>query len=755
METSVEAAELLAPSPLETGSLDGDSASSATFDPMEEFSRRLQDILRTHGSAEPVATDNETEKTPEEVKGHMETDVSLIRQRLSNLPSAEDRLEELVQQFAELAALWRGEQQKKSALHQKLCHLLEERRCSMAARGQLEALCRDLQAHYGALREETLRRSREDEEKRSDITNHFQETLTEIQAQIELHSGRNDKLRQENANLTDKLEGLMSQYERREESLEKINKHHDLQHKLTEAKLQQANALLAEAEDKHKREKEYLLREAIDKTKKCFAMKEQELAMKKKLALYAQKFDEFQATLAKSNEIYVRFKQEMDNMTEKMKKVEKEANLWKTRFENCNKTLIDMIEERTEKGREYNLFVLKIQKLEKLCRALQEERKGLYDKIREVRQSSAGLPSKLANFTENAGVPEDAGMPDLEGLQELQQDDPVLTENIVRLRQEQAKLQEFAAALLAAPGDNEEQEEKKELGDEDDIIVSAIAQFQTRTNIKEGLASAPGQAEGREEKAEDPPVVLLKGQEPQGTRSEPTDSVAPPEVEQSPTQVREDVQQSATSEPGKEDPEPGRADTEPARADPEPAKGDPEPARADPEPGRADPEPGRADPEPGIADPEPGIADPEPGRADPEPGRADPEPAKGDPEPGRADPEPGRMDPEPGRGDPEPGRVDPEPARADPEPARGHPEPARADPEPGRVDPEPEALETERLKETRFLKPVLPVEEILVQQLPSGPEPGESSKPSDGSTKAAGGKQIPKKKKKRNSKSTS
>ncbi|XP_014836794.1 PREDICTED: beta-taxilin [Poecilia mexicana] len=636
METSVEAAELLVPSPLETGNLDGDSASSATFDPMEEFSRRLQDILRTHGSADglldkPVATDNEMEKTPEEVKGDMETDVSLIRQRLTNLPSTEDRLEELVQQFAELAALWRGEQQQKSALQQKLCHLLEERRCSIAARSQLEALCRDLQAHYGALREETLRRCREDEEKRSDITNHFQETLEEIQAQIELHSGRNDKLRQENANLTDKLESLMSQYERREE--------------------------VRGRREEVRGRREELLREAIDKTKKCFAMKEQELAMKKKLALYAQKFDEFQATLAKSNEIYVRFKQEMDNMTEKMKKVEKEANLWKTRFENCNKTLIDMIEERTEKGREYDLFVLKIQKLEKLCRALQEERKGLYDKIREVRQSSASLPSKLANFTENGGVPEDAAMPDLEGLQELQEDDPVLTENIARLRQEQAKLQEFAAALLAAPGDNEEQDEKKELSAEDDVIVSAITQFQTRTDIKESPASAPGQAEGGEEKAEDPPVVLLKAPEPQVTGPEPSDPVMPPEVEQSPTQVREDVQQSATSEPG----------------------------RVDPEPGRADPEPGRADPEPGRADPEPG----------------------------------------------------------------------RADPEPGRADPEPEALETECLKETSLVKPVLPVEEVLVQQLPSGPEPGESSKPSDGSTKAAGGKQIPKKKKKRNSKSSS
>lgn len=32
------------------------------------------------------------------------------------------------------------------------------------------------------------------------------------------------------------------------------------------------------------------------------------------LTLYGQKFDEFQATLAKSNEIYVRFKKEMDNV---------------------------------------------------------------------------------------------------------------------------------------------------------------------------------------------------------------------------------------------------------------------------------------------------------------------------------------------------------------------------------------------------------------------------------------------------------
>lgn len=69
---------------------------------------------------------------------------------------------------------------------------------------------------YHSWQEETLQRCREDEEKRTEITSHFQKTLTEIQAQIEQHSARNDKLCHENTNLTDKLESLMNQCEQRE-----------------------------------------------------------------------------------------------------------------------------------------------------------------------------------------------------------------------------------------------------------------------------------------------------------------------------------------------------------------------------------------------------------------------------------------------------------------------------------------------------------------------------------------------------------
>ncbi|KAK5852538.1 hypothetical protein PBY51_006391 [Eleginops maclovinus] len=460
MET-VKAAELLVPPPADAkGEKAAPPAASSSNNPMDEYKRRLEKIISTHGSAaglldQQSLMETEVEKMKTEPKDElpisMETEVSLIMKSLNKSSSPAKKLEEVVKKYAEVAVQRHGDERKLCVLQQQMSMLQQESRSSVTARSELEALCRELQGHYNTLREETLQRCKEDEEKRSEITSHFQSMLTEIQAQIEQHSTRNDKLCHENSNLTDKLEGLMTQCEMREESLEKINKHRDLQHKLTEAKLQQANALLAEAEEKHKREKEYLLREAIDKTKKCFAMKEQELAMKKKLTLYAQKFDEFQATLAKSNEIYVRFKNEMDNMSEKMKKMDKDSTLWKTRFENCNKALNDMIAERTEKCKEYDIFVLKIQKLERLCDALQRERVMLYEKIKQISKNNSNISTKI--FGNSKGDDKSTTLSPFEQqeLHEIQMEDPVLTEDMSRLKEEQAKLQEFANSLLAAP----------------------------------------------------------------------------------------------------------------------------------------------------------------------------------------------------------------------------------------------------------------------------------------------------------------
>jgi len=553
-------------------------AVSDSFDLMDEFNRRLENIINTHGSAASLldkqsVVEAEVEKMKEETKDDItittEKEVSVIMESLNTLSSPEKKLEDVVRKYAEMAVLRRCDEKKLCVQQQKLSVLLEQQqqlqaecRKGVVARSELETLCRELQAYYSVLREETLQSSREDEKKRNEITGHFQRTLVDIQAQIEQHSNRNTKLCRENIILTEKLESLMKQCEMREQSLEKINKHRDLQCQLNEAKLQQATITLSNAEEKHKREKEYLLRETLDKTKKFTEMKEQELALKKQLQLYSQKFEEFQETLAKSNEIFTRFKTEMDKMSEKMKKLEKESNVWKTRFENCNKALSDMVEERTEKNKEYDLFVLRIQKLELLCRALQDERKILYDKIKDVRQANSSLPSRLfadLNLDES---------PDTEGadksvltsveLQQPQEEKPVLTEDMARLDEEEAKLQELAASLLATPVDHDEEEEDLEL--EEDIVASAFAHFQTKSKAKEQAADVKSGAEesvlpqpGKAEEAQKPDAPTAEEKTSETTPTEPKPEAVKDEsqVEVKPVEEIQQQHSEATPEPEK------------------------------------------------------------------------------------------------------------------------------------------------------------------------------------------------------------
>ncbi|XP_010010206.1 PREDICTED: beta-taxilin-like, partial [Nestor notabilis] len=166
--------------------------------------------------------------------------------------------------------------------------------------------------------------------------------------------------------------------------LDKIFKHRELQQKLVDAKLEQSQEMMKEAEERHQKEKEYLLNQAAEWKLQAKMLKEQETVLQAQITLYSERFEEFQKTLTKSNEVFATFKQEMEKMTKKMKKLEKDTATWKSRFENCNRALLDMIEEKAMRTKEYECFVLKIQRLENLCRALQEERNELYKKIKQA-----------------------------------------------------------------------------------------------------------------------------------------------------------------------------------------------------------------------------------------------------------------------------------------------------------------------------------------------------------------------------------
>uniref|UniRef100_A0A4W5PFB9 Taxilin beta b n=1 Tax=Hucho hucho TaxID=62062 RepID=A0A4W5PFB9_9TELE len=407
---------------METCQVSDHAQCQGQVDLTEDLSKQLEDIISTYqeASEEPA----EQEEVEEEVLKEQVTKSSakdqklekkmlkslgkeamLLMQSLNKLGTPEQKLEAVIKKHAELLEEHRGDQKQLKVLQKKLLQAMKEKdqlqsehSRAVLARSKLESLCRELQRHNKTLKEETLQRCREDDLKRKDITTHFQSTLTDIQVQIEEHSNRNTKLCQENSDLAEKLKSLISQYDAREANLEKVFKHRDLQQKLLETKLEQANMFIKEGEEKHKRERDHLVNKAAQSQVKVQILKEQEEGMQAQLSMYSEKFDQFQGTVSKSNGVYASFKQDMEKMTKRMRKLEKESIQWKSRFEGCNKALIDMLTDKTLKEKEFELFTLKTQKLEKLCRALQEERNSLSHKLQEANPAA---DTNVAKMKEN------------------------------------------------------------------------------------------------------------------------------------------------------------------------------------------------------------------------------------------------------------------------------------------------------------------------------------------------------------------
>ncbi|XP_060703109.1 alpha-taxilin-like [Hemiscyllium ocellatum] len=339
-----------------------------------------------------IPNNKDQKKAPEKKKAKaLGKEITLLMQTLNTLSTPEEKLAALCKKYADMLEEHRNTQKqmrllqkKQTQIIQEKDHLRNEHSKAILARSKLESLCRELQRHNRTLKEEGVQRGRDEEEKRKEITSHFQVTLNDIQTQMEQHNERNSKLRQENMELAEKLKKLIEQYELREEHIDKVFKHKDLQQQLIDAKLQQAQELLKDAEERHQKEKEYLLKETVESQRMCELMKQQEVHLKQQLALYTGKFEEFQATLSKSNEVFTTFKQEMEKMTKKIKKLEKETTMYRTRWESSNKALLDMAEEKTLRDKEFESLQVKIQRLEKLCRALQTERNDLNKKVHDL-----------------------------------------------------------------------------------------------------------------------------------------------------------------------------------------------------------------------------------------------------------------------------------------------------------------------------------------------------------------------------------
>lgn len=338
---------------------------------------RLDDI---NASTAAATVDNKADQNvktlPNKNKKKEDKGIEYILRALSSLSTPEEKLAALCKKYADLheehrvlQSSFKQQQRRMSVLAREKDQLQADHTKAVIAKSKLESLCRELQKHNKLIKEESVQRAREEEEKRREISAKFQTTIADIQMQMTDNHEKNVKLREENADLAGKLKKFIEQHELREQQLEKLIKHRELEQQLADTKLQQAAIILKEEKERNLKEKELLLLQASEGHKKNSVLEAQ-------LMMYKDRYEEFQATINKSNDMFQKLKSEMDKMGKRIKKLEKEGAQWRAKFEASNKALLDMATEKKSADKEKEVLQVKVQKLESLCRALQAELHG-------------------------------------------------------------------------------------------------------------------------------------------------------------------------------------------------------------------------------------------------------------------------------------------------------------------------------------------------------------------------------------------
>ena len=122
---------------------------------------------------------------------------------------------------------------------------------------------------------------------------------------------------------------------------------------------------------------------------KLNSLSSSEADLRAQLGIYVDKFKQVEDTLAKSNDLFATFRHEMEQMTAKLGRIEKENQMLQTKCSTLSRNIIEMADERTKQIKEMDVIRAQKAKLESLCRTLQAERNAA------MKSSSAAIEMPL------------------------------------------------------------------------------------------------------------------------------------------------------------------------------------------------------------------------------------------------------------------------------------------------------------------------------------------------------------------------
>ena len=246
-----------------------------------------------------------------------------------------------------------------------------------AMRDKLEMLCRELQKQNRTVLEESKRVAQEEHEKRQQLSDKFQSTIEEVSKKMENDSGEKLDLIKDNEGLREKMVSFLKQYELQQE-------HHAQQIKTKDLEQQLSTAQHAHEVQTLKVE----LAKAAEYKAQATQSLTAEVELRKQLASYAEKFDSFQDTLGKSNEVFAQFKADIKAQKKENQTLRKETLALRTKGADMDAAFIKATEDNAAQRAELEAAAKKLDGLQKLCRTVTAERSEL---LKEKERMTAEL----------------------------------------------------------------------------------------------------------------------------------------------------------------------------------------------------------------------------------------------------------------------------------------------------------------------------------------------------------------------------
>ncbi|KIV94540.1 hypothetical protein PV10_02296 [Exophiala mesophila] len=322
---------------------------------------------------------------------------------MNRLDVVQRKYEELLAEMKKLERDHAKSKKRGDQLQKDSDKIKSEHSKTASMKEKLEKLCRELTKDNKKLKEENKKLEETEKQAREVVNDRMDEFLYDVQEVM------NSKTAAHSENLHLELDELFKT------RCKVLADQADIRETHFKAILRHKDAEIAHLQAKHEVER----RRADNEAARCRTLTSQvstfshtEAELRSQLNIYVEKFKQVEDTLNNSNELFLTFRKEMEEMSKKTKRLEKENLTLTRKHDQTNRNILEMAEERTRDKDDLERLRKQEQQMRNIIKSMQEQGRG--GPIQQELVDEEGTESEYDEEYEDEDDEDDEGSYDAE-----------------------------------------------------------------------------------------------------------------------------------------------------------------------------------------------------------------------------------------------------------------------------------------------------------------------------------------------------